>query len=444
MTQSNAIRDFYTLSAIVQARSLVSRRRQLLSDKDTSREAQASNAAYRGDRPRQHSQASTKAGWSIVAAGLLNVVVSIVGCGHGDSVNADWRIRRDSASWFTIAPDRSMCTDCLQLSEVTAMGDARGPGVHVLSHWATRDSNMNYWIGTMEGPRVYSDDGRFLMAIGRSGVGPFEFTSAGPLFSDDSGRVHVIDQRRYREYVASRDGALLFTRALPGFVYEAAPIPGGSDLVVNSVWNSPDGIGYPLHIFRDEKFVVSFGMSKDVQVKLGTMQLLRRIAVDSSGLIHTGKYFEYVIEVWDQKGTRVMGLRRPGLWQPPVDGEPRPISRDTPPGGLLLALRPNSEDRLLVVTWLPRSDWLENVEEFSPRAGVVLLRPKNSNFSLYRTVIEVIDLRSLTVLASTEFPELIEGFLSNTEVYGNRFNKEGTPQLVVWKLTIQGSMPEGD
>jgi hypothetical protein len=266
-----------------------------------------------------------------------------------------------------------------------------------------------------------------------------EFRSAGATFTDADGNVHLLDPRNARETVVRPDLSLARELRLPwGWVHEAVPLPGEDRRIVNSNVRTPASIGFPLHVVEGIELVSSFGMQQRGSLSLGTMHMLRRIAVDARQRVYGGWYFEYVVDVWNPDGQRLLGVRRPGLWEPPPDGQPQPLSEERNPNGLVLGMRIDDDDRLWMIVWQPRPDWRDNVTEIPLPDGTVTLRPENSNASIYRTVIEVIDLRTGGIVARGEFDEVIEGFLDANELYGNRFTEAGVPRFIVWELETSG------
>jgi hypothetical protein len=188
--------------------------------------------------------------------------------------------------------------------------------------------------------------------------------------------------------------------------------------------------------------VASFGMIERGSYSLGTMHMLRRVAAAPDSTIFSGAFFEYSIDAWSPSGERLFGFRRPGLWEPPPGGQPQPLSADVVElWGLLLDMRVDVADRLWVITWIPRPDWRSKVTEGIGPDGRTYLQPE-SNASLRRTALEVINLSSGRILAHSEFDELIYGFLSEKSLFGNRFSSAGEPRLVVWNLHLSGRMEQ--
>lgn len=374
---------------------------------------------------------------------LALVLMLTAGCGGHESAKSDWREVQDSSAWREVATTTETCDDCLHFRELVELGDKDGGGLHHESHWATVDSLGNYWIGDVDGPRVYTSEGKFKHKVGRSGQGPLEFAAAGPIFTDSSGNVHVLDPRNQRESVIAPDFSLVRDGPLPpGWVYESLPIPGTSLSLVSAVFHTADLLGYPLHIVRGADLVKSFGMKQSGIQIVSTMPLLRRLAIAPTGELFSAGYFDYAIEAWSQDGRRISGWRRPGLWNPPPDGVPQPLGPSSPPGGLFIAMRVDRADRLWTITWVPRKNWKDDVHEVELPGGTVAYQPNHSNASLYTTAIEVIDLDTGEILARSELDERVEGFMGADRIYGNRLDADDVPRLVVWRITSSGRLAE--
>lgn len=374
---------------------------------------------------------------------VASVLVLMAGCSTTESARIDWRNVQDSSAWRDVVTTPETCNDCLHFSEVAELGDDAGGGLHNESHWATIDSLGNYWIGDVDGPRVYTSDGRFRQKVGREGQGPLEFAAAGPIFTDSSGNVHVLDPRNQRESVVAQDFSLVRDSPLPpGWVYESLPISGTPLSLVSAVFHTADLLGYPLHVVRGAEIVRSFGMKQSGVQLISTMSLLRRLAIAPTGEFFSAGYFDYAVEAWTQDGHRISGWRRAGLWNPPPDGVPQPMGPTSPPGGLFIAMRVDRADRLWTITWVPRDNWRDGMREVELPDGAVAYQPVNSNASIYTTAIEVIDLASGEILARSELDERVEGFMGGDRMYGNRLDEQDVPQLVVWTITPSGRLAE--
>ena len=386
--------------------------------------------------------AGTSGSLRIGAPALVLLMLACTGRDSATIARTDWRTTRDSTGWQTIGTASTACRDCLALAPVLQLGGDSSSHLEGETHWAARDSSGNYWLRWVDGVSVYDSTGRFLRTIGRAGRGPLEFIAAGPIYVDANGDIHLYDPQNRRETVLDSTFALKNSLSYQsGWVYEAVPLKDQSGTVVNAVVQTPDHLGQPLHLVHGSETALSFGLRDAGAYGISPMSLLRRLAVDSRGTIYSGIYFEYRIEMWRPTGERIMGIVRPDAWTPPPDGQPRPIAEDAPPPGLLVAMQPAPEDRLWVVTWLPKADWKDHVEQVTLPNGNAAMRPQNGNASLYETTIELLDIRRLEIIAQGHFDERIEGFLGDSLVFGNHPTDAGLPQFIVWRLSIQEPLP---
>src|SRR5690606_3603555 len=98
-----------------------------------------------------------------------------MGCRAEAPEHGPWTEVADSASTRRLVESPALCTDCVRLDEVVAIGNAEGPGILVSNTLGFRDRAGNYWIG-QDGPiRVFDPGGRFVRDVGRRGEGPMEF-----------------------------------------------------------------------------------------------------------------------------------------------------------------------------------------------------------------------------------------------------------------------------
>ncbi|MDE2804129.1 MAG: hypothetical protein OXN18_03180 [Gemmatimonadota bacterium] len=130
------------------------------------------------------------------------------------------------------------------------------------------------------------------------------------------------------------------------------------------MWHpTPDAIGSPLHIVEDREIKRSFGGFVDPENPRAQTASWRAFTTDSAQRIFSAPlYGAYSIEVWAGDGRRVTGFLVPGFNDPPRDPD-APESADNPPASTIRALRVVSEDRLWVLTWRRRDDWLDMMEE---------------------------------------------------------------------------------
>ena len=341
-----------------------------------------------------------------------------------------------SGEWVTVVDDEQLCSTCIHLERIVTIGDDDGPGYHRESRWAAVDRLGRYWVGGMEEIKIYGPRGEFIRQVGRGGEGPLEFRRVGPLYADAAGQIHVFDGGNQRETVFGEDFEPVVEHQMLFWPYEAVPLRGEGRKLINGALGDATRFGLPLHIVAGDSVVASFGaLDKGVRA----VDPYRRIAVDNqSGIIYSGYPSTYRIELWSAEGMMLLGLDRPGVWDPPLaDEDLGPWSRENPPSGMLVALSIDDSSRLWVFSWLPRDDWLDNVEEITLANGVTTIRPEKSNNSIFRAMVEIIDVNRRVVVARRRFSEeLIGGVFRQGLVHGNEFLASGEPKLVVWSISF--------
>lgn len=328
---------------------------------------------------------------------------------------------------------KPVCETCIHVEPTVALGDADGPGYVVATDWVVRDSLGRYWVGQYRDMiKVYDSTGRYVRQVGRPGAGPLEFRTPLPVVTDSGGRVHVVDPGNARVSVIGPDFALAQEYRLPLSVWHAASLPDADSYVLNAAISTADGIGLPLHIVRRSAIVRSFGMSGTGVVN--PSRLYRLLATDRLGRIYAAWPYEYVIEVWNDAGSLMRRLEGPAV----SEGQPRGgvYSDRNPPLSRIAALRVDASNRLWLILSMRRADWRAGMRELRLSGGRVALEPLNDDWGLiYRTEIHVIDLLSPAQIGRTIREEYIDAFVGDGLVLEDRVSDDGTPRLVVWKMS---------
>lgn len=373
----------------------------------------------------------------VLAPILVAPIGLILACATSDSESFDWNEVRDSTAVQPLVESRSFCRDCIGLERVLILGDTVGPGYVEWTTGVTRDRLGNYWVGQRGSVKVFDSAGRFVRDVGRPGKGPMEFGRPTPIYTDGDGRIHILDPTNFRETIVGPDLVLYAEKGLPGFVQFAAPLPGGDRYAVNMWLPTVDRIGLPLHVIEGRDVLYSFGVAADRDTRpLDEFTARRVLATDRSGHIFSAPYYDYLIEAWTPRGRRITGFEGPLLNE--KDPLPAAFSDENPPPNTMLAIHADRAQRLWVVRWHRRPDWRDNVVEQVFPGGEIVLSPKgNDQSSVFQTQIDVIDLNEALILASSTRQELLERFVDDGLVLETQYLENGTPQLVVWKITLE-------
>lgn len=363
---------------------------------------------------------SHRRGSSRTRCGRLALVVLAAqicaGCSpqeQAGSTIAGWPQVADSTATTIVVVDERTCSACLTLEQVAILGDRDGEGYLEQSQWVARDLKGRFWVlQPRMGAKLFDSDGRFLQQVGVEGQGPLEFRNPNNIFVDRIGRIHIFDTGNNRESILSDDMVLVEERRTPGLVMNAAELPPPYSYVASMHTGAMEPTTLPLHVFDGGKVSVSFG---DPEPR-GSQSVFRRLAVDHRGWIYSASPYEYYIQVWSLSGRRVAGFHREGVL-PSRDAQPAVAE---PPRGMILGVRPEG-GRLWVLTWVSRE---------GPSG------PPPTSIEGFQSLVEVIDLAEGHVVASTEFNELIGGFLGDGLVFGPMSTELGEPQIGVWQLRL--------
>lgn len=341
----------------------------------------------------------------------------------------------DSIGYKTLAYASPLCTTCISARRLAVMGDTTEPG-SLVDSWlrVVRDSSGNYWVSQPGFVSVFDHEGRFLRTVGRKGAGPMEFRAPLPVYVEAGGRIHVLDASR-RETVLNPDFSFALQRAFPGRANDVLALPDGR-YVANMWLNSSDGIGMPLHVVEGESVSQSFGKPVGEPSLVSPFSAERVLGGDTRGRILASEVYALRLDVYSGHGVRLGGVvGRPlnrarvqqGAW-----------TDENPPASRIWAVQVDSADRLWVLEWLRRDDWREFVGPVQVPGGTTRLDMRDRATpiqSLYRCVVEVIDLQAQEVIARYEGREHFQQFAGpNGLVVGQVYSEDGTLRVGVWQL----------
>ncbi len=180
-------------------------------------------------------------------------------------------------------------------------------------------------------------------------------------------------------------------------------------------------------------------MSDLANDRSASTQPWRIITTDSAERIFSAPLYRgYEIEVWNEAGRRITGFIDPTFNDPPFDSD-APQSADNPPPNTMRALRVDSEERLWVVTWQLRDDWLDLMEERRGPDGRVTLemKPGLETMDGFDGQIDVIDLTSATVIARTRMEGVvIVDFLGDDALWAADYVGAGHLQVGIWEIDL--------
>ena len=324
------------------------------------------------------------------------------------------------------------CTEpCpLSLEFVRAFGDDEGPGMIEYGVRGFTDGNGLWYM--VDGPstavKVYSDAGRFLNQIGRSGEGPGEFKLISSLLPLDSS-IAVLDITGRLQFFDPEGRTLRQTR-LP-FPPTGRSAVWAQDLgwVIAANVPTPERAGFPLHVVDledgsvDRSFGSVSGESRLSEVGRGH----RVLAQGPAGAVWAAPLYEYRIGLWTPDGLQ-RSLVRDARWFPPASQSTLAHGWSERPNTVLTGLAATSSE-----LWVK---FRVADERWSDAAGIRDL--------FWDTVIEVIDLDELRVIGRARLDEDYGNFVGPGMIGRTAVTADASVQYQVFRIVPGRGHEPGD
>lgn len=166
---------------------------------------------------------------------------------------------------------------------------------------------------------------------------------------------------------------------------------------------------------------------------------LRLVAARSDGVIAAAHRFDYSVEIWDNRGGRLVDLHHEESLN---EAEVRPVPynlTDHPPPHEVIAVHFDDADRLWILFHMMRDGWERYYEPHELPGGLAGISrlPDTTLDSVHESRLDVIDLQSGTVVARSRLPGHFEAFVGDGLLLQYR-ELPTTEQLAVWRVTIDG------
>ena len=361
----------------------------------------------------------------------------LAGCGSPDAPR-DLTTLQDSTATVDILESATVCSSCITVDRVVALGDTVAPGYIDWSKYGAVDDFGNYWVGMPRESvvKVWDAEGRFMRQVGRRGDGPMEFQRPAPVGTDGEGRMHIVDLAIGRETIVNADFSYDSDRSLfPGFYHLAVPLGEAGRYLVNMSRTTAVSVGLPLHIVDGLEMLHSFDRMVGLDAPGNAFRVL---AVDGQRRIYSTREGDYLIQVWSESGRRILGLRGPRLNE--REASPERWSPDNPPRNQIYAMQVDNERRLWVIGLALRDDWRDHMAHHVMPNGQVAYGPTDGDMStIFQSRIHLIDLASGSFIATRRHDALLEAFIGDGLAIENTETEGAYPQMVVWRLGFDSS-----
>jgi hypothetical protein len=332
-----------------------------------------------------------------------------------------------------------------RLHPAVTLGDKDGPGIVAATGIIAVDSEGRFYVahGAARGHiLVFDSAGEFLTRTGRPGAGPGEYRVVGAIEIGNADSVLVFDNGNARLTVLTPYPTLEVARTqtipIPVRSWEGV-IDSDGGYVTAFPYAEPGRIGYPLHeVGPDGRVGRSFG-SEEPRYRPGQRLQLRRVIAAGGDHVWVGHRSQYVVERWHRDNERIASFGRRVSWFPAIE-EIGAIAPDNPPPTTMTAIQEGFDGYLWVLIAVPSEDWLDGLRRVPGPEGRAFYEVVSSN-DVFSTVLEILDPRSATLIASNRFGHELLAFLSDGRILGYREDEVGLPYLDVLRAEIQCHSP---
>ena len=343
-----------------------------------------------------------------------------------------------------VLPRGVSCETCtVTWTEVLRLGEGDEPGfIERPFITVTMAHKGRYWITSSEGelPKVYSQTGQFLGEVGTKGEGPGEFKDPRPAFPIPGDSMALLDPALQRVSVLDSELRTIRIIRLIG-QYSAVVVTDWPTVVTNGIVGTAAGVGQPYHVIdlggREGTILDSFGGSGDAIGPRNTRMLLSRLASGRGDWFWTVPRNDYSVRKRNWSGEVLDSF----ISRPPWFPEPAPLvwRGNTPPVRSMTGLWEAPEGLVWVFARVARSDWRAGLQAVLSGGGRA---PEPQ--TLWRTNVEVIDLKSRRVMARSEMDDLVNSVLEDGTVAVYRVREDGVPYISILRGKLNHSPTDAE
>ena len=330
------------------------------------------------------------------------------------------------------------CPSCeIRLSHVASLGEDDGPGEigPVMSITSLEDGRYvlsSQW--SEEHLAVFGANGRFLMRSGGRGEGPGEFSFVRFLRTLGQ-NLHVVDPMMRRRTVLSPEFTVVRTDPFSVELLGDILPMSDSSVVMNGFLRTPEGMGSVLHVLGPRGAVQNTMAEEPDGVRLDRSPevYMRSLSPGREGESFWAAHrTRYRVEEWGADGRLRQVLVRGVSWFPDHRGadDRGPDERPLPH---VIDIQVDSDDRMWVLIRHGSEEWDEMIGTRTPGDREFVVRNLGQ---LYTTVIEVIDLRTRTVIASSVVDAPVFSFVSERRVASASSADGVATNVNIWDLSI--------
>ena len=286
---------------------------------------------------------------------------------------------------------------------------------------------------------VYAQSGVYLGTVGKEGEGPGEFRQANFALPIPGDSVVVFDAQLLRATVV--DSALNPTRTIRLTGAVGGAVAGQwPEVLAHGIFRTPESSGLPYHLIDmgSEQGIIrrSFGGTDRPTGPRSGHRLVSHITQGKGSWFWTVTMDEYLLKRWNTKGDLIDATRRQPSWfrEPSAFGAGGPAR---PPPPKMSGVWEDDEHRVWAFVRVSRPDWAEAWTELPPDfSGGIPTEDAPQPEELWRTTVEVLDLRSREVYARGELNDVVISVLGNGDLAVYRETDSGYPRVVILRASL--------
>jgi hypothetical protein len=234
----------------------------------------------------------------------------------------------------------------------------------------------------------------------------------------------VVDGALARATVVDRDLRAIRTIALPFPTSPVAVVSWPDSVVAGGLARTPELVGLPLHLLslREARAVVGLSFSEDDgEARPGVLKSQVLTSAPGGGF-WSGDEGKYRLTLWKRPGNPERTLRREVEWFP--DGSASLGTPKRAPDAAMTDVQVDNKGYLWVVSRIPSSIWSTAWPTQTVGRGEYQLS-KVIVPAMFDSMVEVIDLRTNRVLASSRMPQWIVSILPGQRLAAVRVDDDG-------------------
>lgn len=280
---------------------------------------------------------------------------------------------------------------------------------------------------------VFDKAGRYLRSLGNKGEGPGEYLEIWALALGSYDSVHLFDTglRRHAVYDSALHLASTHTYYDLALFDNGLLVLGDGSLIFNGIVHTRAGIGYPLHrAVPGNGIIASFGTDNPRYDGHATIRLYRRLAKSRDGGFWAVHLVDYIVEYWTAGGELKQVLHRDAPWFNSTAFDPEKQRVETqgkmpPPFSTVVAIREAKDGSLRLLSRVP-----------DPKVLPESITGMES-FALFDAMLEVMDPRSGTLIATERFEHYPLGFIDDDHIFTYP-DSDLSGRIDIWRLRIEG------